>query len=169
MLCWLDLFAQSLQRFPLQAKFPSQPRRPLENRFPEPILHGGSFATKMHAPDTATAQQLVCHIQQREGMRHAAIHHQAAPRFFFPVVHTHHFMALAIEMLDRSRTEQPAAAGDKNFHPFESIPLPMGGKSKKRAGIAADRIPVMAEIGYERAALSLEEYQQSSSFLTAPR
>src|SRR6267378_3004208 len=85
MLSWLDLFAQSLQRFPLQAKFHSQPRRRLENSFPEPILHGGSFAAKMHAPDTATGQQLVRHIQQREGMRHAAIHHQAAPRLFSPV------------------------------------------------------------------------------------
>src|ERR1700687_1464961 len=32
-----------------------------------------------------------------------------------------------------------------------------------------DRIPQMAEIGDERAAPSLEEYQQSSCFLTAPR
>jgi hypothetical protein len=84
------------------------------------------------------------------------------------VVHTHDFMALPIEMLDRIRTDEPAAAGDKNFHPLESIPFPMGGKSKKCAGIAAYRIPVMTEIGYERTALSLEEYQQSSGFLTAP-
>src|SRR6266480_5240303 len=32
-------------------------------------------------------------------------------------------------MLDRLRTDQSAAAGDQNFHPFESIPLPVGRKS----------------------------------------
>jgi hypothetical protein len=44
----------------------------------------------------------------------------------------------------------------------------MGGKSKQRGGIPANRIPEMAETGDERVAPSLEEYQQSSGFLTAP-
>ena len=45
------------------------------------------------------------------------------------VIHAHNFMSLPVEMLDRFRTNQSAAAGDQNFHPFESIPLPMGRKS----------------------------------------
>src|SRR6267378_2323790 len=45
------------------------------------------------------------------------------------VIHAHNFMSLPVEMLDRFRTDQSAAAGDQNFHPFESIPLLMGRKS----------------------------------------
>src|SRR5260370_11737511 len=85
MFCWLDLFHKSAQFFPPQAKFPPQPRRWLNDDFPEPILHGGRFAAKTHAPDTTTGQQLVSHIQQREGMWHAAVDLQAAPRLFSPV------------------------------------------------------------------------------------
>ena len=47
------------------------------------------------------------------------------------IVHACNFMPLHVEMLDRFRTYQSAAAGEQNFHPFESIPRPMGGKSKK--------------------------------------
>ena len=42
------------------------------------------------------------------------------------VIHAHNFMPLPVEMLDRFRTDQSAAAGNQNFHPFESIPLPHG-------------------------------------------
>src|SRR5258708_39474331 len=46
------------------------------------------------------------------------------------VVHSHNFMPLSVEMLYRFRADQSAAAGNNNLHPFESIPLPMGRKSK---------------------------------------
>ena len=62
------------------------------------------------------------------------------------VIHAHNFMSLPVEMLDRFRTNQSTAAGDQNFHPFESIPLPMGRYSYKRSGFPANRIPDMAEI-----------------------
>ena len=45
------------------------------------------------------------------------------------VVHANNFVPLPVEMLDRFRTNQPAAAGDQNFHSFESAPLPVGPKS----------------------------------------
>src|SRR5713226_375712 len=76
------------------------------------------------------------------------------------VVHAHNFMPLPVEMFDRLRTNQSAAAGDENFHPFESQLLPVCYKSKNRGGIPASRIPEIAEIEDERAAPSLEEYQQ---------
>src|SRR5260370_32144930 len=85
------------------------------------------------------------------------------------VVHADNFMPLPVDTLDRFRTDQSAAAGDQNFHPFESLPLPVGGKPKQSGGFAANRLREMAETGDERAARSLEEYQQSSAFLTAMR
>src|ERR1700682_6141452 len=45
------------------------------------------------------------------------------------VVHADDFMPLPVKVLGRFRTDQSAAAGDQNFHPFESIPLPMRRKS----------------------------------------
>src|SRR6266550_1966275 len=63
------------------------------------------------------------------------------------VIHAHNFMSLPVEMFDRFRTNQSAATGDQNFHPFESIPLPMGRYSYKRSGFPANRIPQMAEFG----------------------
>src|SRR6266853_1073573 len=39
------------------------------------------------------------------------------------VVHADNFMSLPVEMLHSLRTDQPAAACDKNPHPFESVPL----------------------------------------------
>src|SRR5260370_35833018 len=45
------------------------------------------------------------------------------------VVHADNFVPLPIEMLDSFRTDQSIAAGDEYFHPFQSIPLPLGRKS----------------------------------------
>src|SRR6266446_7531559 len=45
---------------------------------------------------------------------------------------------------------------------------PSAANQEKRNGIPANRIPEFAQIDDERAAPSLEEYQQSSAFLTAP-
>src|SRR6266480_1177136 len=102
------------------------------------------------------------------------------------VIHAHNFMSLPVEMLDRFRTNQSAAAGDQNFHPFESIPLPMGRQSinavdfprtaflkwlnSGREGRSLTRRVNLSTAGtlLVRAALSLEEYQQSIGFLTVP-
>src|SRR6266478_8677960 len=60
------------------------------------------------------------------------------------VVHAHNFMPLPVEMLHRFRTDQSAAAGHENFHPFESQPLSVRNKpKKKRNGIPANRIREM--------------------------
>src|SRR6267378_3966573 len=85
------------------------------------------------------------------------------------VVHAHNFMPLPVKVLGRFRTDQSTAAGDQNFHPFESIPLPMRRKSINAVEFPRTAFLKIAEIGDERAAPSLEEYQQSSGFLTAPR
>src|SRR5260370_11435169 len=84
------------------------------------------------------------------------------------VVYPDDFMPVPVEMLHRFRSDQSAAPSDKNFHLFESIPLYMSRKSKKSGGLAANRVPEKAAIGEGKAASSLEEYQQSSGFLTAP-
>jgi hypothetical protein len=89
--------------------------------------------------------------------------------FSHVVVHAHNFMPLPVEMLDRFRTNQSAAAGNKNFHPFESILPSVGCQSWKNRVIAANQIPELAEIGDKKTAPSLEDYQQSTGFLTAPR
>ena len=75
------------------------------------------------------------------------------------VVHTHNFMPLPVEMLHRLRTDQPAAARDENLHPFESVPLSISCKQNR---------PKIAEIGDEKTAPSLEDYQQSSPFFNFP-
>jgi hypothetical protein len=54
-------------------------------------------------------------------------------------------------VLGRFRTDQSAAAGDQNFHPFESILLHVGRKSVNAVEFPRTASLKWAEIGDERA------------------